>query len=177
MQNINGKTDPHYRYKMQPISATIAGKGNGIFTIFNNLNDIAKHLNHPTTILLKFISIYFGSMANDDKMTITGGHKNDDLQKALQIYINRFIICPSCDVPETIPALIGSKKDINIELKCSACGKTSAVVCNNKIEEKGLDLIIKYLQKNTWTISHKGTMVTSSKIDKTYEEDIENPFF
>jgi translation initiation factor 5 len=176
MQNINGKSDPFYRYKMPPISGTIAGKGNGIFTIFNNLNDVAKHLNQPTFILLKFISVYFGSMANEEKMTITGGYKNDELQKALQVYINRFVICPSCGVPETIPQLIGSKKDINIELKCSACGKTTTVVCNNKNEHKGLDIIIKYLQKNPWISSHKGTMVIASKSEEVIDEDIGNPF-
>ena len=67
MLNINGKSDPSYRYKMNPIKFTINGKGNGIFTIIHNLNDIGKSINHPENLLLKFLSTYFGSISNEEK--------------------------------------------------------------------------------------------------------------
>ena len=38
---------------MNPIKFTISGKGNGIFTIIHNLNDIGKSINHPENLLLK----------------------------------------------------------------------------------------------------------------------------
>ena len=161
MLNINGKVDDSYRYKMPAIKSTINGKGNGIFTIVTNINDISKYINQPPTLLLKFLSVYNGSMANEEKMSITGGYSSDDLQKALQVYINRFVICSKCGVPETIPQLKKeSKKNVSLELKCSSCGTVSSVSCNNKNETKACELIVKYLEKNSWTTS-KGTMVTT----------------
>jgi translation initiation factor 5 len=144
MLNINGKVDESYRYKMPAIKSTINGKGNGIFTIVTNINDISKYINQPPTLLLKFLSVYNGPMANEEKMSITGGYSSDDLQKALQVYINRFVICPKCGVPETIPQIKKeSKKNVSLELKCSSCGTVSSVSCNNKNESKACELIVK----------------------------------
>jgi len=162
MLNINGKNDSSYRYKMNPIKSSINGKGNGIFTILHNLNDISASLNHPDNLLLKFLSYYFGSIANEEKFSITGSYSELQLQEALQIYINRFVLCPFCSIPETTPVLRKeTKKNILLDLKCYACGKTSEIKCNNKIEEKMKDLIIKYIEKYNWQISNKGNMVNS----------------
>ncbi len=176
MLNINGKVDDSYRYKMPALKSNINGKGNGIFTIITNLPDICKYLNHPPNLLLKFLSAYNGSMANDEKISITGGYSSDELQKALQVYINRFVICPKCGVPETIPQLKKeSKKNISLELKCSSCGTISNVSCNNKNETKAYELIVKYLEKNNWTVSSKGTMVvTESKVSIDSKESNDN---
>ena len=180
MLNINGKEDESYRYKMCPINSIIMGKGNGLFTLINNLNEVSKYINQPPIILLKFLSLYFGSMANEEKMSITGSYTNDQLQKALQIYINRFVICSSCFVPETIPQLNKiNKKNITLEVKCSSCGLTSEIKCNSKMEEKTADLIIKYLEKNNWSSASKGIMVTQNQnnISTNIEDDTDiNPF-
>ena len=172
MLNINGKIDDSYRYKMPALKSNINGKGNGIFTIITNINDVSKYINQPPALLLKFLSVYNGSMANEEKMSITGSYAPDELQKALQIYINRFVICPKCGVPETIPYLKKeSKKNILLELKCSSCGTVSQVSCNNKSETKASEMMIKYLEKNSWSTS-KGTMVTSdSKTSLASKED------
>ena len=82
--DINGKPDPSYRYKMTPISATINGKGNGVYTTILNLNEVCKDINQPPIVILKFLSLNFGSMCNEEKGTITGGYKNEEIQKALQ---------------------------------------------------------------------------------------------
>jgi translation initiation factor 5 len=193
MLNINGKQDVNYRYKMPAIKSSIAGKGNGIFTTFQNLNDVGKYLNHPGILLLKFMSTFNGSMANEDKMTMTGGYSNEEHQNALQVYINRFVICPKCGVPETIPQLKKENKKTNIlELKCSSCGTLSSVIYNNKMEMKAGELIIKYLEKNEWSVQSKGTMVKQSnnesillcveseiikeKTEDQYNEEEYNPF-
>ena len=42
---------------------------------------------------------------------------------------------------------------------------------NNKIEDKTSDLIIKYLEKNEWVISNKGTMVSQNKLKDDNEID------
>jgi translation initiation factor 5 len=169
MININGKIDDSYRYKMEPIKSTICGKGNGIFTIIHNMQTISTQINQPANLLLKFLSIYNGSIANEEKMSITGGYSSDKLQNDIQFYINFFVICPKCTVPEIIPQLKKeSKKNITLELKCSACGTVSSVICNNKNEIKLSDMIIKYLEKNSWSTT-KGTMIIS---DNKIKEDI-----
>lgn len=167
MININGKHDESYRYKMPPIKTSI--KNNEVLL---NLNDICKYINQPPILILKFLSLYFGSKLNEDKMSITGNYSDDDLQKGLQIYINRFVICSSCLVPETIPQLNKiNKKNIKLEQKCSSCGLISEIKINNKIEDKTSDLIIKYLEKNEWVISNKGTMVSQNKLKDDNEID------
>ena len=180
MININGSKDNSYRYKMPVFQCEIKGNGNGIYTIITNLNDVSKYINHPPTILLKFLSSYNGSMANEEKMSITGRYTSDELQKTIQIYINRFVICSKCNIPETIPQINKqSKKNIILELKCSSCGSISSILCN-KNEMKAYELIVKYLEKNAWTTT-KGTMVSfGDKNDilsnVTNEEDEINPF-
>ena len=184
MLNINGKDDPTYRYKMEAINSKINGRGNGISTTILNLKDVAKYINHPPSLILKFLSLHFGSMYNEDTNTITGGYTNEELQKSLQLYINRFVICPSCLVPETIPQLNKvNKKSSILEVKCSSCGKTSEIKFNNKLETKMAEVIIKYLEKNEWSISSKGFMVNQknpveNSIDSknNLEDDEINPF-
>jgi len=181
MININGSEDNSYRYKMPVLQCAIKGNGNGIYTIITNLNDVSKYINHPPNLLLKFMSTYNGSMANEEKMSITGSYTSDELHKTLQIYINRFVICPKCNIPETIPQINKqSKKNIILELKCSSCGSISSVLCNNKNEIKAYDLIVKYLEKNLWTTT-KGTMVSfcdknNISSNEINEEDDINPF-
>jgi len=171
MLNINGKNDSSYRYKMIPVKSTINGKGNGIFTIINNLDDVSSSISQPSVLILKFLSSYFGSLANEEKKCITGSYTDSQIQDGIQLYINRFIICPSCNIPETIPQIRQeSKKNIFLDVKCSACGKVSEIKCNNKLEEKGKDFIITYLSKNEWIVKNKGNMVL-----KTIQDEY-NPF-
>lgn len=180
MININGSKDNSYRYKMPVFQCEIKGNGNGIYTIITNLNDVSKYINHPPTLLLKFLSTYNGSMANEEKMSITGRYTSDELQKTIQIYINRFVICSKCSIPETIPQINKqSKKNIILELKCSSCGSISSILCN-KNEMKAYELIVKYLEKNSWTTT-KGTMVSfdnknNISSNEINEEDDINPF-
>ena len=180
MININGSKDNSYRYKMPVFQCEIKGNGNCIYTIITNLNDVSKYINHPPNLLLKFLSSYNGSMANEEKMSITGRYTSDELQKTIQIYINRFVICSKCNIPETIPQINKqSKKNIILELKCSSCGSISSILCN-KNEIKAYDLIVKYLEKNAWTTT-KGTMVSFGDKNDILsnvinEEDEINPF-
>ena len=171
MLNINGKNDSSYRYKMPQVKSTISGQGNGIFTIINNMNDISYSLNQPPILLLKFLSSSFGSIPNEEKMSITGSYTEKQIQDNIQLYINRFVLCPACNIPETIPQVKKeTKKNILLELKCSACGKISEVKSNNKNEDKMKDSIISFLNKNEWIVQNKGNMV----IRQTNDE--ENPF-
>ena len=43
-------------------------------------------------------------------------------------------------------------------MTCSACGKSFEKKHNSKEEEKGIDLILKYLDTNEWTVA-KGVII------------------
>ena len=164
--NINGKNDSSYRYKMEPLKSSICGKGNGMFTIINNLETVSKYINHPPSLILKYMGVNFGSIVNDVKQTITGSHTTEELQKCLQQYIDKFVICPSCGIPETIPKITKlNKKNILLELQCSSCSSS-----NNIMHCKHNELIIKHLEKNEWNVN-KGYMVVNVP-DKNISENI-----
>ncbi len=156
MLNVNGSNDLFYRYKMCRVNVSNRGNGNGQFTVINNLEEICKTINTPSEILYKYIANDLGSSFNEKKKSITGTHLQDTVQKTIFSYINDFVICSKCGIPEILYLL----KDKNIiESKCSACGSYNCIKNNNKINTKTTDIILKYLQKNkTWTVT-KGNMV------------------
>ena len=170
--NINGNNnDPYYRYKMPMLISTQAGGGNGCFTIIDNLCDVTESFNHPGSIVFKFMGNYLGANTTESKWSITGHYTNEKLIEILYHYIDSFVICPNCGIPELLPSVEGKKKNKKLILTCSACGKKSEKKANNKHEEKGVDMIIKYLDKNEWKIK-KGTMV----IQDPFPDDNFDPF-
>ena len=150
MLNINNSDDINYRYKMPALSIKLGGAGNGIFTIINNMEEIAICINTPVEILYKYISFVCGSAFNEKKKSITGHHKN--LQEIIYNYINDFVICKSCGIPELIYEL--DKK--NLICKCSACGTLNTINSTNKINNKCIENISKYLIKEKKWIMNKG---------------------
>lgn len=169
--NVNNSDDPNYRYKMPCVNIEMGGAGNGKFTIIKNINDIAECINTPPEIINKFISYVLGSAFNDKKNTITGQHNN--IQDIVYQYINAFVICKTCNIPELTYSLnkISSKK-INLECRCSACGTIHSIISHNKIIDKCIDTIIKYLTKEgTWTIS-KGKMGQEINEESSFFDEV-----
>lgn len=162
--NINGdNNDPYYRYKMPLLISRQAGRGNGCFTMIENLPDVTKSLNHPATIVLKYMGSSLGSNTTESKFTINGHYTSEDLIKILYQYINSFVMCPSCNIPELIPSFEGKKKNKKLILTCGACGNCFTKNHSSKDEEKGVDLILKHLETNEWKIN-KGTIVEQSDV-------------
>ena len=181
--NINGNdNDTNYRYKMPVFKVTIAGKGNGIYTIFSNINDISKSLNHPIEVIMKYIAAILGSNYIPDKNTITGSHKSDELKIIIMEYNKYLVICSACGVPETVPCLLDNKKNSKLNFKCSACNHTTEPNPINKRITKGIDIITKYLKfGGEWKIN-KGTCISQTKksneqleTDQTDNSDEDNP--
>jgi translation initiation factor 5 len=155
MININKSDDINYRYKMPSVSFKLGGAGNGIFTIINNLDEISIYINTPSEILYKYISYVYGSSFNEKKKSITGHHKN--IQDILFDYIDEFVICKSCGIPELSYELEKiNSKNFNVIGKCSACGSVNIINSNNKINNKCIENITKYLIKEKKWINNKG---------------------
>lgn len=155
--NINNTDDENYRYKMPKVSIKLGGAGNGTFTIINNMDEISNSLNTPSDIIYKYISYTLGSAFNDKKKSLTGHHTN--IQDIIFEYINFFVICPTCSIPELSYSLDKiNSKNYNLISKCSACGNTHILKSTNKVNEKCIDVIIKFLQKNNSWINKEGNL-------------------
>jgi translation initiation factor 2 beta subunit (eIF-2beta)/eIF-5 len=173
--NMNGNNkDTNYRYKMPCFNVTIAGKGNGIYTIFNNINDISRTMNHPSDVIFRWIASVTGSNYIPTRDTLTGTHKSDDLQELILGYIKYLVMCPKCGIPETVPKVVGVKNNASLKLCCSACKNEAPVKSPNKTIDKGVDIIIKYLNAGGEWSTTKGTMVQTSKTED-YEQSDDNP--
>ncbi|KAI3422167.1 hypothetical protein GPALN_012700 [Globodera pallida] len=132
--NVNrGVHDPFYRYKMPRILAKVEGKGNGIKTVIANMSDVAKALSRPPTYPTKYFGCELGAQTNFDlkneRYIVNGEHDANKLQDILDGFIRKFVLCPSCDNPETVLTV---KRQV-INGKCKACGHTYMVDPKQKL--------------------------------------------
>lgn len=165
MININGCDDNFYRYKMDVVQITNGGCGNGQFTIIKNMKKIEKDINTPSEILFKYLAFTLGSSYNNKKDSLTGTYTQNNIQLKIYDYINHFVICVYCGIPELTYILI--KK--NTECRCAACGQINKINYKNKNIEKGNDLIFKYLDSGKLWIKTKGNMVIIDSIDDLFD--------
>ena len=134
--------DPHYRYTREPLKTVVAGSGNGIHTRIINLESIGRDLKREPIHLLKFFSIEVATMIRATKIKdfiINGKFASDRLEKALDIFIDKYVLCGTCKNPETHYKLKGK----NIHLECISCGSTTAI----NMKPKYCDFLYKELKK------------------------------
>jgi len=153
-------TDSFYRYKMPALVAKVEGRGNGIKTVIVNMADIAKSLDRPPSYTTKFFGFELGALTtidhDKDRYIVNGKHDQATLAKALDDFIERFVLCKKCGRnPETKMLL----KSDNIILHCIACGNRSTVDMRHKLAG--------YILKNPSDI---GTDDGASKKDKKKRE-------
>lgn len=132
--NVNrAVADPFYRYKMPKLSAKVEGKGNGIKTVISNMSDIAKALERPPMYPTKYFGCELGAQTNFDikneRYIVNGEHDANKLQDILDGFIKKFVLCKSCENPET--QLFVRKN--NIKSKCKACGCSFDIDLKHKL--------------------------------------------
>eukprot|EP00598_Pedospumella_elongata_P005487 CAMPEP_0184966878 /NCGR_PEP_ID=MMETSP1098-20130426/409_1 /TAXON_ID=89044 /ORGANISM="Spumella elongata, Strain CCAP 955/1" /LENGTH=433 /DNA_ID=CAMNT_0027488233 /DNA_START=240 /DNA_END=1541 /DNA_ORIENTATION=- len=134
--NIAGLTpveDPSYRYKMPRVVGKVEGRGNGIKTVLMNVTDVAASLNREAPEITKFFGCELGSQttyaADSDRAIVNGAHRDQDLQNHLSRYIENFVLCKNCRLPETHYKI----KDGMISQKCLACGAKESVDMTHKL--------------------------------------------
>src|SRR5574343_262673 len=117
------KNDPSYRYQMPALKIKVEGKGNGIRTKLLNLFEVSRSLGVPPEYPLRFFGAEFGAIIefklNEQRAMLNGNLRVEDLQRSLDHFIEKFVLCPKCTYPE-----------INIRIKkgelysdCKACGE------------------------------------------------------
>ena len=136
--NIAGTTpveDPSYRYKMPKILAKVEGRGNGIKTLLVNVHDVGASLNREPAEVTKFFGCELGAQTifatetGDLRAIVNGAHTAQDLQTHLSRYIENFVLCANCRLPETHYKI----KTGIISQKCLACGHKGLVDMTHKL--------------------------------------------
>jgi len=134
--NIAGTTpvdDPEYRYKMPAVFGKIEGSGNGIKTAIPNISDVGLSLHRSPAEVNKFFGTELGAQtrynADTDRAIVNGAHTDAVLQDLVHRYIEKFVICPNCRLPESEYKI---KSDI-IWHRCKACGAKEMVDMSHKL--------------------------------------------
>tara|TARA_B110000902_G_C13933705_1_gene446972 strand:- start:11 stop:541 length:531 start_codon:yes stop_codon:yes gene_type:complete len=172
--NINGDfSDPNYRYRMPILEINQTGSGKNSHTILTNIKDIAISLGQSDIIIPKFIGFKLGTNVDNKNNSIKGHYTIETLQTEIFDYINRFVICGNCTIPELIPELEKiSKKKKQVNFKCSACGNFTEIK-EDKVGKKVIDNIAKMIEKGEWKIK-KGTIVNEKLPKITNDFDLFN---
>jgi len=125
--------DVFYRYNMPALQLKVEGRGKMIKTVLMNLDHIAKQLERPSDYILKFIGFECNApvASQNNKYTVGGDRKQEELQKILDIFIDKYILCSQCQNPETNLTV----KKGNILLKCRACGTQTRAEYEHKIRD------------------------------------------
>jgi translation initiation factor 5 len=134
--NISGANpvdDPEYRYKMPAVFGKIEGSGNGIKTAIPNITDVGFSLHRAAGEVNKFFGCELGAQTtyneDTDRAIINGAHTDDALQNLIHRYIELFVLCPNCRLPETEYKI----KNECIFHRCMACGAKDMVDMNHKL--------------------------------------------
>jgi len=134
--NISGANpviDPEYRYKMPTVAGKVEGRGNGIKTVIVNCQELALSLHRESGELNKFFGCELGAQTTmnekDDRFVVNGSHTDAILQEMVHRYVEKFVLCPNCGLPETKYKI----KNGLIHHVCAACGAKELVDMQHKL--------------------------------------------
>lgn len=124
-------TDPNYRYQMPLLQQVIEGKGINIRTNLINLSEVAKSLRVMPMYILKFMGYELGSQVNEKRnvCTINGELNHDDILKTLDKFIEKYVLCSNCGLPE-MPLKVENNR---LACKCNSCGAITAPDMKHKL--------------------------------------------
>lgn len=121
--NIGGGDDQFNRYKMPVVVAKVEGRGNGIKTRIVNCVEVARALHRPPGYVCKFFGCELGAQTKIDDSEgtyiVNGSFQQSSLMEVLQKFIDMFVMCSNCNLPETDMKL---RKSGTITQACNACG-------------------------------------------------------
>eukprot|EP01041_Mallomonas_annulata_P008502 gene8502-17534_t len=175
--NIAGLTpveDPSYRYKMPRITAKVEGRGNGIKTVLTNIFEVALSLNREAPEITKYFGCEMGSQttfsAEIERAVVNGNHNAQDLQNKLSTYIEQFVLCKQCRLPETSYRI----KNGIIAQKCAACGSKDNCDMTHKLATFILNQYKKAKADKEKDKSDKGEKGEKKKKEKKSKDDNED---
>lgn len=174
--NLAGTTpidDPEYRYKMPAVFGKVEGSGNGIKTAIPNITDVALSLHRQPGEISKFFGTELGAQTRyspeTDRAIVNGAHTDAVLQELIQRYIDKFVLCPNCNLPETEYKI----KNDTVYHKCAACGAKEMVdmshkLCNYILAEAKKDKSkkgkVRLREENFYTRVDNGSSLTAKLV-------------
>lgn len=105
---------------MPQMDVRFESRGNGAKTNIFNIADVGTSLRTPFEAIMKYLSDQLGA-AIDSSTVLKGTHKKDMLEKFLDKYIEKYVLCPKCKYPELSVFLEGKK---TLAFRCNACPNT-----------------------------------------------------
>jgi translation initiation factor 5 len=118
---------------MPTVFGKLEGKGNGSKTVVPNISEVALSLHRDPGEVNKFFGCELGSQTTynteTDRAIVNGHHTDTVLQQLIHKYIQLFVICPNCGLPETEYKI----KAGVIFHKCAACGAKEMVDMTHKL--------------------------------------------
>lgn len=155
--NIAGTTpvdDPSYRYRMPAIYGKIEGKSGK--TVIPNISDVARSLHRSPEEVTKFFGYALSTQAKyseETERTVVNGKPTDrELQEIIHKYIENFVLCPKCGLPETSYKI----KSGCVYHKCAACGHKQRVEKNKGTNDKLCTFIVGQKKKAKTQTKSKG---------------------
>jgi len=109
------------RFELPPVDVMWEGQR----TYLRNFSDFPKIMRRDSAKLLQYLSIEFAVPAEriGDSAMFIGRRDPDDFTRLLKIYVNEYIMCPTCKSPDT-----RTEKEKRISfLICEACGAKSTI--------------------------------------------------
>ena len=97
----------------------------GMRTIISNFKEVADVLNRDPQHIMKFLTREMATAAtfHESRAVFQGKFKRDSFERLLQRYMESFVICPVCKLPDT---KITKEKRLSF-LLCNACGAKSSI--------------------------------------------------
>lgn len=139
-------------------------KGNGKKTNIVNLKDVSKALRVPTEYTIKYFALELGAIMEtknkaENEWIIKGQPSFDELAKLLDKFIEKYLLCPKCHLPE----LYLYVKNDKLRGKCNADSKRVKFDSNDKM----VAYILKNPPKAANLMSKEGK---KSTVDKSKEK-------
>ena len=109
------------RFELPPVDVMWEGQR----TFFRNFAEYPKIMRRDPDKLLQYLSKEFAVPAEriGDSAMFIGRRDPDDFTRLLKIYVNEYIMCPTCKSPDT-----RTEKEKRISfLICEACGAKSTI--------------------------------------------------
>ncbi|CAF1439783.1 unnamed protein product [Adineta ricciae] len=148
LTNINRAIeDPFNRYKMPKLVVQVIKERSSFRTILVNLSDIGKALRRSPQYIIKYLALELNSSMkvnnHSNQYIILGNYNPETLQNVLDGFIKLFVLCKTCENPET---------DLDCDEKglcqrCCACGSTREITieCHE---------LVKFIRQN-WSEDEK----------------------
>ncbi|KAM0687573.1 eukaryotic translation initiation factor 5 [Conglomerata obtusa] len=118
--------DAFARYQMPALEVIYEGKASNSKTVLKNIECVTKSLNRDVLTLIKYIEYEKGIKIDNknDKFSMKGTHRIDELQEIIYKFIESFVLCKVCRNPETLYKLEHLDE---IQMECLACGEKSDI--------------------------------------------------